>query len=109
VVEIARCERGHAVGELDRTRVGVAPDREVRELTRLFGTGFGELGTTVTDLRSEQAGKTVEVAAAALVVHPRSFAAHDHRHVGLRIRRHAREVHPQVFVRFALRHQVPQV
>ena len=42
VVEVSRREVGDAVGELDRGRVRVRPDREERELLGLAGAGFGE-------------------------------------------------------------------
>ncbi len=75
-------------------RVGVAPHREVRELARLFRGGLRDLGAAVTDLADEQSREAVEILLAAVVVHPRAFAAHDHRHVA--VVGHAREVHPQM-------------
>ena len=57
-------EVGQPVGQLDRLRVGVGPEREVGQLGGLLGGGVGELVPAVSGLHHEQAGEAVQVALA---------------------------------------------
>ena len=72
---------GDPLGELDRGRVGVGPQRHERELAGLLRGGLGELGAAVPELAHEQPGQAVEVALALRVVDVGALAAHDDRHV----------------------------
>ena len=67
-VEVAGGERGDARGELDRARVGVAPQRVEVELLDLARRRFAELGAAVAGVDAEEAGEAVEVAVAVVVV-----------------------------------------
>ena len=80
-VEIAGRACREPFGEHDRRLVGERPDREVGEAARLLGGRLGELLAAVPDLHGEQAGQSVEVAAAVLVVDVAALAAVDDRHV----------------------------
>jgi hypothetical protein len=86
----------------------------------LTGRRVGDLGASVPDHRDEQAGQAVEITLAALVVDVRALAAGDHGDVVVGVRRHPREVHPQVALGGLLQrlgveavavvgHRVPQV
>ena len=63
-VEVTGREVGEPLGELDRLRVGVGPQREERQLAGLLGGRLGELLAAVPDLYDEQAGEPVEIALA---------------------------------------------
>ena len=98
-VEVAGGQVGQPLGQLDRLGVRVGPQREERQLAGLLGRCLGQLGPAVADLDDEQPGQPVEVALALVVEDVGTVAAHDHRHVGRVVGRHAGEVHPQVVVR----------
>ena len=61
MVQVAGRQVGDAVGELDRGRVRVRPDREERELLGLARARLGEPAATVTGVDDEQAGEAVDV------------------------------------------------
>ena len=67
-VEVAGGERGDPRRQLDRPRVGVAPERVEVELFDLAGGGLAVLGAAVAGVDAEEAGEAVEVAVAVLVV-----------------------------------------
>jgi hypothetical protein len=54
-VEVAGREYGQTLGEFDRPRVRVGPQREVGQLGGLAGARLGYLGPAVPDLADEQA------------------------------------------------------
>ena len=72
------------VGELDRARMGVAPERVEVELLDLARGGLAELGAAVAGVDAEQAGEAVEVALAVLVVDVAALAADDDRDLVVR-------------------------
>ena len=72
--------RGQPLGQLDRLRVGVRPEREVGQLAGLLGGRLGQLGAAVAGVHHEQPGEPVQVAPAVLVPDVRALAAHDDRH-----------------------------
>ena len=110
-------ELGQPLGQLDRGRVRVGPEREEGQLARLLGGRLGQLLAAVPDLYDEEPGQPVEVPLAAAVPDVGALAAHDHRHVGVGVRRQPGEVHPEVVARGALlrlvvggiAHRVPHV
>jgi hypothetical protein len=81
-VEVARRIRGDPLGELDRARVRIRPEREEGELPRLPGRRLGELDATMPDLHDEEAGETVDVLLASVVPDPVTLAADDDRRAG---------------------------
>ena len=96
-VEVARREVGHAGRELDRGRMRVVPDREVRELLRLLASGLGELAAAVAHLHGEQARQPVEQPLAGRVPHVATLAARDDvDRMVVVVAAEPREVHPQV-------------
>ena len=97
-VEVAGGEHGQPLGELDRPRVGVGPQREVGELGGLPGARLGHLGPAVPDLADEQARQPVQVALAPGVVDVLAGSPHDRRHVGAGVGGHPGEVQPEVAV-----------
>jgi hypothetical protein len=62
-VQVARGVAGEALGQLDRSGMGVGPQREEGQLGGLLGGGLRQLLPPVPDLHDEQAGEPVEVAA----------------------------------------------
>ena len=74
-VEVAGRAAGEPLGQLDRPRVGVGPQREERELARLRGGRLGQFLAAVTDLDDEQPGEAVEVAPALVVPDVGALAA----------------------------------
>ena len=99
LVQVAGSEVGQPVGQFDRLRVRVGPQREEGEFARLLERGLGEFTAAVPGLHDEQAGEPVQVALAVHVEDPRAVAAHDRRHGRVRVGRQLGEVHPQVFAR----------
>ena len=96
-VEVAGGERGDPRGELDRARVGVAPERVEVELFDLAGRGLAELGAAVAGVDAEEGGEAVEVALAVLVVDVAALAADDDRDLVVgAVGAHPREVHPEM-------------
>src|SRR6266545_2456497 len=96
-VAVSRRDRRQPLGQLDRARVRVAPQREVGQLAGLLGGGLGQLGAAVADLHHEQPGQPVQVAPAVLVVDVGSVAADDHRDLVIRsVAGHPGEMKPQV-------------
>ena len=88
---------GQSLGQFDRLRVGVAPQREERQLGGLCGRHRGKVGPAVPHLHHEQPSEPVEVTAAGVVEDAHALAANDHRHVGaLVVDGVTGEVHPQV-------------
>ena len=102
-VEVAGRVVGETVGELDRGRVGVRPQREERELFRLLAGCLGEALAAVAHLHDEEAREAVDVLLAVRVVDVVALAAHDDGHAvaGLHARL-AGEVHPEVVFRLLL-------
>jgi hypothetical protein len=98
-VEVTRRQVGKSLGQLDRLRVGIGPEREERELAGLLGRRLGKLRASVPDLDDEQPREPVEIALALVVPDVRAVAAHNHGHVAALIRRHPGEMHPQVLAR----------
>ncbi len=78
-VELARSVASQPLGELDRRRRRVSPQREEGQCLGLPGGGLGELGATVTDLHREQSGQPVQVAVAGVVEDRHAVAAGDDR------------------------------
>jgi hypothetical protein len=105
-IEVAGCVAGQAVGELDRRRVGIRPDREERELLGLLGGDLRETPPAVPGVDDEEAGEAVEVLAALDVVDVVSLTAGDDRHARRPHRRLACEVHPEVILRLLLQRGV---
>ena len=96
-VEVAGGERGDPRGELDRPRVGVAPQRVEVELLDLARRRLAELGAAVAGVDAEERGEAVEVAVAVLVVDVAALGAGDDRDlVAGAVGAHAREVHPEM-------------
>ena len=95
-VQVAGCLVGQAVGQLDRRRVRVRPQREERELFGLLRSSLSKPLAAVARVDDEQAGEAVEVALAAVIPDVVAFAAHDDGHPGGVQYRLAGEVHPQV-------------
>ena len=95
-VEAARGVAGDPLGELDRGRVRVGPQRHERELSRLLRGGVGQLGAAVAQLAHEEAGQRVEVLLALRVPDVGALAPHDDGDVGLVVGRVPGEVHPEV-------------
>ena len=96
-VEVAGREVREALGEVDRRRVRVRPEREEGEVAGLLRRRLGQLVPPVAGLDDEQPGEPVEVAPAAVVPDVGPLAAHDDRDlVALAVRRLAGEVLPQV-------------
>ena len=100
-VEVAGREVGEPLGQLDRLRVRVGPQREERELLGLLGGSLGQLGAAVPGLHDEQPGQPVEVALALVVPDVGTLTSRDDGDVGLGVRRHPGEVHPEVVARRA--------
>ena len=73
-------EGGELVGQLERRRMRRAPDRVEGELLQLLGCdGAHLLAVGVADLRTEQAGETVDVAVPVRVEDVCALTAlHDH-------------------------------
>ena len=96
-VEVARREVGDACRELDRGRMRVVPDREVRELFRLLAGGLGELVAAMAHLHGEQARQPVEQSLAGSVPHVATLAPRDDvDRMGVVVATEPREVHPQM-------------
>ncbi len=98
-VQVARRVRRDPLGQLDRLRMRVRPEREERQLGGLLGRGLGELGAPVAELADEQAGQRVEVPLAAGVVDVRAVAADDDGDLGRLVAPHPGEMHPEVVAR----------
>ena len=95
-VEIARRERRHLGGELDRSRVRVRPVRVEGQLAHLLQCRLADLlAERVADVDGEEPGERVEIALAVHVLEVAPVAADDHRHVLSRTA-HPREVEPEV-------------
>ena len=112
-VEVAGCVVRDPLGQVDRGRVRVGPEREVGQLRRLPGGRLGQLAAAVPHLHGEQAREPVEVGAALRVLDPAALTPHDDRRCARAL---AGEVHPEVvagrlFSRGAHRrtHRVPQL
>jgi thymidylate synthase ThyX len=99
LVEVAWRVRAQSLGKFHSFRMGEPPHREVRELACLFRSNFGELRPTMAYLYSKQAGQAVQVALTVRVVDVRTVTSNDGRDGTICVRRHAREVHPQVVIR----------
>ena len=83
--------------QLDRPRVGVAPQRVEVELLDLARRRLPQLGAAVAGVDAEEAGEAVEVAVAVLVVDVAALAADDDRDLVVGpVGAHAREVHPEM-------------
>jgi hypothetical protein len=95
-VEVTGGVVGDALGQVDRTRVRVGPEREEGELRGLLGGGLGELGATVPCLYDEQAGEPVDVLVAVGVPDVDAVASHDRGDLVLVIGGVPGEVHPEV-------------
>ena len=96
-VEVTGGAGGEPLGELDRGRVRVGPDREEGELLRLGGRGLGELRAPVAGLDDEEPGEPVDVLLAGVVPDRVALAAHDRRDAGAGlVGTVPGEVHPQV-------------
>jgi hypothetical protein len=78
-VQVARGVVREALGQLDRGRGCVSPQREELERARLPGGDLGEFGPPVTHLHCEQPGQCVQVALAAIVEDVDALAAGDDR------------------------------
>ena len=103
-VEVAGGERGDPRRQLDRPRVGVAPERVEVELFDLAGGRLAVLGAAVAGVDAEEAGEAVEVAVAVLVVDVAALGAGDDRDlVAGAVGAHAREVHPEMSLRQLLK------
>ncbi|CKN29483.1 Uncharacterised protein [Mycobacterium tuberculosis] len=70
---------GQALGELDRRRGGIPPEREIPQRAGLPRGRLGEFGPAVTDLHHEQPGQGVQIALAAVVEDGDAVAADDDR------------------------------
>ena len=91
------------VGEFDRARMGVAPERVEVELLDLSSGRFADLGATVAGVDAEEAGEAVEVALAVIVVDVTALGALDDRDLVVgAVGTHPREVHPEVAARHLL-------
>ena len=96
-VEVGGGERGDPRRQLDRARVGVAPQRVEVELLHLAGGRLAELGAAVPGVDAEEAGEAIEVAVAVLVVDVAALAADDDRDLVVGpVGAHPREVHPEM-------------
>ena len=95
-VQIAGRRGGQPMGELDRGRVRVGPDREEGQLFGLAGGGLGQHASAVPGLDDEQPGQAVEIALAAVVEDRRTLPTDDHRWRGVPVGAHAGEMQPQV-------------
>jgi hypothetical protein len=116
LVQVARGVAGEPVGQLDRVRVRVGPDREERQLLGLLGGGLGELGPAVPGLDDEQPARPSRYLAAVRVPDVGALALHDGGHRVVLVRGHPGEVHPEMVVGPAVAvhggavcHRVPQV
>ncbi len=78
-VQVARRVVGDALGQFDRRRRGVGPQREEGQRLGLLGGGLGELLAAVADLHHEQAREPVDVALALVVPDGDALAAGDDR------------------------------
>src|SRR5205823_7987914 len=78
------------------TRMGVAPVGVEAELLSLGGRRLAELRAPVSGVHAEKGGKAVQIALAVLVPDVTALPAHEHRHLVVGVRPHAREVHPEV-------------
>src|SRR6266511_3266983 len=96
-VQIARGERRHLGGELDRSGMRIAPVRVEGELPHLGRGGIAHLlPEAVADVDREEACERVEVAIPLGVFEVAAVAPHDHRNLRVAVARHAREVQPEV-------------
>ncbi len=96
-VQVARRQRRDPRRQLDRARVGVAPDRDEVELADLRRHRLAELGAPVTRVDAEESREAVQVAVAVVVPDVATLAADDDRDLVLRAERaHLREVHPEM-------------
>ena len=73
-VEVAG-ERGDPRRQLDRARVGIAPQRVEVELFDLAGGGLAELGAPMAGVDAEEGGEPVEMAVAVVIVDVAALAA----------------------------------
>jgi hypothetical protein len=76
-VQVAGSVLGQPLGEVDRLRVRVGPQREEPELGGLLTRPLGELDAPVPGLHDEQPGQAVDVPAALVVPDVVALAAHD--------------------------------
>ena len=97
-VQVTRRVARDPLGQLDRRRVRVGPQRHEGQLAGLLRRGVGQLGAPVAQLGHEEPGQAVEVALALRVVDVGALAADDDGHVRVVVRRMPREVHPQVIL-----------
>ena len=99
-VQVAGCIAREALGELDRARMRVRPDREEGELLGLPGAGGCKFLAAVPRLHDEQAREPIEVLVAAVIPYVGAFALDDDRDVpAVVVARVAGEVHPEVVAR----------
>ena len=80
-VQVTRRVARDPLGQLDRRRVRVGPQRHEGQLAGLLGRGVGQLGTPVAQLGHEEPGQCVEVALALRVVDVGALASDDDGHV----------------------------
>ncbi len=66
-VQVARGVVREALGELDRGRGCISPQREEGQRAGLSGHDLGEFGAAVAGLNHEQAGQRVQVALAVVI------------------------------------------
>ncbi len=96
-VEVGGRQRGDPRRQLDRPRMGVAPQRVEVELLDLARRRLAELGAAVAGVDAEEAGEAVEVALAVLVVDVAALAADDDRDLVVgAVGPHPGEVHPEM-------------
>ncbi len=96
-VEVGRRQRGDPRRQLDRPRVGVAPERVEVEFFDLLRRRLAVLAAAVAGVDAEEAGEPVEVAVAVLVVDVAALGAGDDRDLVVRpVGAHPREVHPKM-------------
>ncbi len=96
LVEIAGGIVGQPVGQLDRLRVRVGPEREERQLAGLPVGSLSQLDATVAGVDDEQPGQAVQVALAVDVPDVGAVALDDGRNRRLGVGREPGEVHPEV-------------
>ena len=96
-VEVAWRVSGQAIGEFDRVRVRVRPDRKEREFLGLLRGYLGQALAAVPSVDHEQAAQAVNVLLALTVPNVVAFALHNDGHtVAVLHDRLPGKVHPQV-------------
>ena len=84
------------ISQLDRSWMGIGPDREERQLACLRGCGLSEFGSSVAGLHGKQTRESVEILPPVGIPDVRALATLDGWYWLAGEARHSGEMHPQM-------------